>query len=157
MITITEMLRHARVLSSHALKFTRDKDDADDLMQEMWLKAWENRETFASGNLAGWLYTILRNIWWSNSRSFAKRCVTLTPAQWDDLLATVESTGFDLCRIDEAAAAISRLPDEMRSTFLLHAVDEVSCSDVGAALGIQRVTVRTRTIRARAILREVCA
>ncbi len=49
-------------LKYHALKFTRDPNDADDLLQETKLKAIANREKFRMGtNLKAWLFTIMRN------------------------------------------------------------------------------------------------
>lgn len=54
--------KHADLLSSNALKFTRDEDDAKDLLQHTFLTALDKYETYQEdGNLSGWLYWIMRN------------------------------------------------------------------------------------------------
>lgn len=53
---------HASVLSGHAFSFTKDEDDAKDLLQNTLLKALDNYETYKeSGNFKGWLYGIMKN------------------------------------------------------------------------------------------------
>ena len=65
---------HALALKGYALFLTQNRDDAHDLLQETYLKAFSNRERFAPDtNLKGWLYTIMKNTFINNYRRKVKR------------------------------------------------------------------------------------
>lgn len=58
---------NAQYLRGFALKFTRDSQDADDLLQDTFMKAFRYKDNFQEGtNIKGWLYTIMRNIFINN-------------------------------------------------------------------------------------------
>lgn len=61
-------------LRPFALKLTRDRDDANDLLQETMLKAYSNRDKFAEGtNLKAWMYTIMKNTFITNYQRMVRR------------------------------------------------------------------------------------
>ena len=68
-----QVKEHYRPLRGYALKLTQDPEDANDLVQETMLKAFNNKDKFADGtNLRGWLYTIMKNIFINNYRRMVK-------------------------------------------------------------------------------------
>ena len=76
----TLVLRQATSLRSYALHFTRDADDANDLVQDTMLKAITYYNKFKEGtNLKGWLYTIMKNTFINNYRRFVKMRKGKTP------------------------------------------------------------------------------
>ena len=61
------LISHQDFLSGFAMGFTRDRDDANDLVQETFVKALRYKNNFKEGtNIKGWLYTIMRNIFINN-------------------------------------------------------------------------------------------
>src|SRR6202000_281683 len=78
----TMVLRQATSLRSYALHFTRDADDANDLVQDTMLKAITYYNKFKEGtNLKGWLYTIMKNTFINNYRRFFKNNTFVTKAE----------------------------------------------------------------------------
>jgi RNA polymerase sigma-70 factor (ECF subfamily) len=69
---------NAQYLRSFALKFTRDAEDADDLLQDTFLKAFRYKDNFQEGtNIKGWLYTIMKNIFINNyKRKIFQKTIT---------------------------------------------------------------------------------
>jgi len=63
-----------KALKPFAIKLTKDHDDANDLLQETLMKAYNNREKFAEGtNLKAWLYTIMKNTFITNYQRMVRR------------------------------------------------------------------------------------
>ncbi len=70
----SEIYAHSNHLMSHALKFTRDEDDAKDLLQETLIKGLRFASSFDQGtNLRGWLYVIVKNTYINDFNKTAKR------------------------------------------------------------------------------------
>ena len=71
-----EIVLHVKAMRAFALSLTRDLSSADDLVQDTIVKAWSNIEKFQPGtNMRAWLFTILRNTFYSERRR-AKRVVS---------------------------------------------------------------------------------
>jgi RNA polymerase sigma-70 factor (ECF subfamily) len=69
-----QVATHALALKGYALFLTQNKEEAHDLLQETYLKAFSNRDRFAPDtNLKGWLYTIMKNTFINNYRRKVKR------------------------------------------------------------------------------------
>lgn len=70
---------HSSQLLAHALKFTRDEDDAKDLVQETLIKGLRFADKFDSGtNLKGWLYVIMKNTYINQFHKLSRRSAVLT-------------------------------------------------------------------------------
>ncbi len=137
-----------------ARSLCRDRIEADDLVQETLLRAIENIDRFEPGtNLRAWLFTILRNRFYSN---WAKRtrertgdtdCVSSIPA--------VATDGqFWHLRMQEMEAALHALPRPYRETIILVAVLGESYIQAAEILGCDIGTIKSRMSRARAALRD---
>ena len=105
---------HQEFLSGFAMGFTRDRDDANDLVQETFVKALRYKNNFKEGtNIKGWLYTIMRNIFINNykKKRFQNTIVDQTENQY--FLNSGQDYHHDsvtsLINIDDIQSAISRL------------------------------------------------
>jgi len=128
-----------------------DRDLADDLAQEALAKAWQARDTFRAGsNLKAWLFTILRNQFYSDRRRAWRQ------SPWDDGAAermpTVDNEQIWAVQLSDTARALRRLPDEQREALILVGAGGFSYEDAAAICHCAVGTVKSRVARARKAL-----
>ena len=141
-------------LRAFALSFCGHPDQADDLVQETLVKAWANLGSFEPGsNMPGWLYTILRNEFYSRLRKrrhevddpdglIAARLATL-PAQEAHL------------HFQDFQRALFRLPPDQREALMLVGANGISYEDAAALCDCAVGTMKSRVNRARNRLAEI--
>jgi RNA polymerase sigma-70 factor (ECF subfamily) len=162
------MRRHNRLLFRTARSILKSDVEAEDALQEAYLRAWRAIDGFRNeAKLSTWLARIVINESLARlRRGRGAQVIPLDntmPEQDHDPME--ERMGDDpdhepervamraeLRRLMEAC--IDRLPDAFRSVFILRAVEEMSVEDVATALDLPEATVRTRLFRARGLLRE---
>jgi len=163
------MRRHNQLLFRTARSILKSDVDAEDALQEAYLRAWRAIDGFrAEAKLSTWLTRIVINE--SLARLRHDRGAQVIPL--DDTITGLdhptpmeERMEDDPDRQPERAAmraelrrmmetCIDRLPDAFRTVFMLRAVEEMSVEDVATALDLPEATVRTRLFRARSLLRE---
>ena len=148
---------HGTQVASAARRFVRDPNDLDDVVQETFLRAYRSLQRFRGGStLRTWLIQIALNVCRDRQRTFWKRRVVLASDP-----ATLEATPAGGTALSEAAAlqqtieaAVTKLPENLRLPFVLHAFEELSGAEVAAVLGWSESTVWTRIYAARKKLRE---
>lgn len=145
-----------------ALSLTRDECDADDVVQDTFLRAYRSWHTYMPGSdCRRWLFTICRNVF-LRSRERARPTVELESSEMD---ASVAGTlyapimGFDdsLSRLDLAPAisrALSNVPEPFRSTLMLVDVEDQSYESAAELLDVPIGTVRSRLFRGRRLMQE---
>jgi RNA polymerase sigma-70 factor (ECF subfamily) len=145
---IPNLRRYARAL-------TRDREQADDLVQDCLERALSRRHLWSeNGNTRAWLFTIMHNIHANDTRRNSSRPPTV-PIEEDDghharpPLQTLRVAGL------ETAAALLELPDEQRRVILLVALEGMSYGEVAETLGIAPGTVMSRLSRGRERLRRL--
>ena len=147
-----------------AISLTKDEAEADDLVQETFLRAMRGWHTFQVGTDARrWLFTICRNAFLRN-RERAHRLVLSEEGDLDALQAVVghvhagrEGLGdlFDQIEVGPAIRkAIDDLPEPHRSILLLVDVEEMKYGDAAEVLGVPVGTVRSRLFRARRLVQD---
>ena len=147
-----------------ALSLTRDEAEADDLVQETFVRAMRGWHTFQVGTDARrWLFTICRNAFLRH-RERSHRLVLSEEGDLDAMQAvlghvhvTREGLGDLFDRIDVGPAihrAIDALPEPHRSILLLVDVEEMKYADAAEILGVPVGTVRSRLFRARRLVQE---
>jgi RNA polymerase sigma-70 factor (ECF subfamily) len=162
------MRRHNRLLFRTARSILKSDVDAEDALQDAYLRAWRGIEGFrAEAKLSTWLARIVINEALGRLRrghsaevipfdgaSDADRHETMEDRMEDDPDQQPERVAMraELRRLMEAC--IDRLPEAFRTVFMLRAVEEMSVEEVAAALALPEATVRTRLFRARGLLRE---
>lgn len=161
------MRRHNRTLFRAARGILRDDADAEDALQEAYLRAYRSIGSFrGEAKLSTWLVRIVVNEALARRRKQVRRAEVVPlrggGAEEHEL---EQETGMrdqdgpeDLTERREIRrlleAKIDGLPEAFRIVFVLRAVEELSVEETAAALGIPEPTVRTRFFRARSQLRE---
>jgi RNA polymerase sigma-70 factor (ECF subfamily) len=132
-----------------AMGLCHNRDTAEDLVQETFLRAWRARDGLREGKAArAWLYTILRN---EHARLYERqRPDVRDPATLPD----IATRGYDTSPAAFALRrALATLGDEYRTPLLLQVIGGFSCKEIGAILELNTNTVLTRLFRARKLLR----
>jgi RNA polymerase sigma-70 factor, ECF subfamily len=153
-----------------ALRLTRVPADAEDLVQETYLKAFRAADRFEPGtNLRAWLFTILHNTARNRARDKARDAVTVDsetveraaegPAPYGAFgelgrAETPESLLLKDALTPDVQAAIDALPEAFRQAVWLRDVEEFSYAEIGEMLGIPAGTVMSRISRGRRMLFE---
>lgn len=128
-----------------------DRELADDLAQEALAKAWQSRDTFRAGsNLKAWLFTILRNQFYSDRRRAWRQ------APWDDSVAermpVARGEQTWAVQLSDTARALRGLPAEQREALILVGAGGFSYEDAAKISNCAVGTVKSRVARARKAL-----
>jgi len=160
------MRRHNRLLFRTARAILKSDADAEDALQQAYLRAWRAlREFRADARLSTWLVRIVVNEALGHLRRRQAQVIPLEAAMASnepdtqrrlqeeaDRQPDRQAMRAELRQLMEAR--IDRLPDDYRRVFVLRGVEEMSVEEVAQALSIPEATVRTRFFRARGLLRE---
>lgn len=166
----TDAMQFAPQLFSTALRMTRNRSDAEDLVQETYIKGWRSFSTFQQGtNLRAWLFRIMTNTY-INKYNAAKR--KGTEVELDDveelflykrlgsidqskLSNSAEDQMLNLFTDDEVKNALESLPEDFRIPVLLSDVDGFSYKEISEMLEIPMGTVMSRLHRGRKAMQKM--
>ncbi len=128
-----------------------NRDTTDDLVQETMLKAWTARGRFQAGtNFKAWVFTILRNIYFSQTRR--KRFV----GEWNDLVAervlAAPASQDKTVELRDLMRALQQISSDQREAIMLVAAAGMSYEEVAEVTGVMLGTVKSRVSRARLAL-----
>lgn len=156
MFNPNELVNEAPKLQKFALRLTRNKADADDLVQATMLRALEKNDMFESGtDLFKWTARIMFNSFVSQYRRKTKFETQYDPSSYIDSMsvAPAQEEAMDLKIVN---AAMQRLSDEHREILLLVCVRGLRYEEAAEKLSLPIGTVRSRLSRARdALSREL--
>jgi RNA polymerase sigma-70 factor (ECF subfamily) len=139
---------HAAVVLAVCLAYTRNRHDAEDAMQDVFVKAFRNLHTLRDPDrVRAWLLQIARRTCIDHRRRRRP-----AGAMGDDVAAPATSAHP---AAEALHRAIARLPEEYRETITLYYLDGRSCAAVGQSLGISEAAVRQRLVRARLMLHDL--
>ena len=146
-----ELLGLIPFLRAFARSLCGNQESADDLAQETLVKAWQSRDTFIPGtNLKAWLFTILRNQFYSDRRRAWRQ------APWDQEAAErIPGGGSDqswAAELSDTARALRCLSDEQREALILVGAGGFSYEDAARICACAVGTVKSRVARARKAL-----
>jgi RNA polymerase sigma-70 factor (ECF subfamily) len=156
-----EALVHLDAMYSFALKLSRSRDDAEDLVSDTILRAFERWEQYRLGtNIRAWLFTILYHAFVSRKRRIDAREVQATDET--DGWGAFEPVGepnpearfYETFLDAEITAAIDHLPDEYRAAVVLSDIHELRYAEIAHILGVPEGTVKSRLFRGRRILQK---
>lgn len=149
------VIRQLAALRRYARSLTGDETNAEDLVHDTLVRAYEKRGTFRVGqSLQAWLMSILHNIFIDGTRQQRAEVLRLTRiAQTSD--ATMPPAQDHAVHLAEVRQAFMTLPDEQRAVLHLVAIEGLSYQEAAAALGLPVGTVMSRLSRARATLRSM--
>lgn len=159
-----DVLAFLEPLYATALRLTRQRADAEDLVQDTYVKALRFADKFEPGtNLRAWLYTILHNTWRNRRRDVARAGVDVDsevveqeasrpegPAMFDTPERILLRASIDA----DLQAALDGLPEVYRQAVWLRDVEEFTYTEIAEMLAIPVGTVMSRIARGRKLLFE---
>jgi RNA polymerase sigma-70 factor (ECF subfamily) len=162
-----QAMQYAPQLYSAALRMTRNAADAEDLVQDAYLRAYRSFATFEQGtNLRAWLFRILTNAYINTYRAKQRRPQETELGEVEDLYLykrvanlgstarSAEDTLFEMFTDDEVKAALEELPDIFRMPVLLADVQDFSYKEIAEILDIPIGTVMSRLHRGRKAMQK---
>lgn len=149
-----ELVTHLPALRAFALSLTRNRATADDMMQDAVLKAWSNMDKFQAGtNMRAWLFTILRNNFYSSRRKLNREVADVDNAFSDSLSVKPDHDGR--LQMMDFKVAFDQLADEHREALILVGANGFSYEQAAETCGVATGTMKSRVNRARAKLTEL--
>src|SRR5450755_2145941 len=156
-------LPHLDDVYSLARYLLRDANDAEDAVQECYLRALKHFDGYRGPAMKPWLFAILRNVCHAE---YARRATTVAPSI-EDLPETAEQTPLwreqqdtpetEILRERDAATIrrlVEALVEPFKETFILREINNLSYREIADTVGIPVGTVMSRLARARAMLRS---
>lgn len=149
-----EMLAALPSLRAFAVSLSRRHDRADDLVQETVMKAWGKQDSFQPGtNMRAWLFTILRNEFYSQMRRKGREQPDPDGVFAGNLASHPEQYGkMDLA---DFKGALDQLPDDQREAIVLIGASGFAYEEAAAIAGVAVGTIKSRVNRARTKLQEL--
>mgnify|MGYP005839418243 CR=1 FL=1 len=158
-----EALPHLDALYSFGLKMTGDSDQADDLVQETFLRAFRFWDKFEKGtNSKSWLFSIMKNTFINEYRKTSRQP---SKVDYDDIQNFYENIKADEVKTqhsqddafsslldDEVSDAITKLPEDFRTVIILSDIEGFSYEEIADFVDSPVGTVRSRLHRARKML-----
>lgn len=158
----TEVLEYLDPLYATAMRLTRNRADAEDLVQDTVVKALRFQDRFERGtNLKAWLYTILHNTWRNRVRDIAREHADVDSDRLEELAAradgpaeldTPERVLMRATLDADLQTALDELPDAFRQAVWLRDVEEFSYAEIAGMLEVPIGTVMSRISRGRRLL-----
>jgi len=160
-----ELLPHIDSLHTFAYHLSYNEEDANDLVQETYLKAYRFIEKYREGtNAKAWLFKILKNAYINQYRKKSKRPKKV---DFEDIVKYQDSdiagfTTYEDLRVelfenmmgDEVTIAINTLPIDFRTVILLCDIEGFTYEEISKIIDVPIGTVRSRLFRARNLLKE---
>lgn len=143
-----ELPTHLPALRAFAISLTRDATQADDLVQDTIVKAWSNFDKFAPGsNLRAWLFTILRNTFFSAKRKTRREVPDPDGIHTAGLYEKPAHDGR--LALADFRTAFDKLTPEQREVLILVGASGFSYEEAADMIGVAVGTVKSRANRAR--------
>jgi RNA polymerase sigma-70 factor (ECF subfamily) len=154
-------LEHVDALYGYAMTLTRDKADAEDLVQETYLRAVRAaNQPQPEANLKAWLFVIMRNAW-LNIRRHKHHGLRIFEPDDENGAGAVSDKSYDphvvyLRKLEreQVHAAIEKLPEAYREIVVLRDIEGFSYQEIATVLNCPAGTVMSRLGRARGKLRD---
>ena len=150
----TDLLGAIPSLRAFAVSLTQNADKADDLVQETLVKAWDKHESFQPGtNLKAWLFTILRNEFYSQMRKRGRE-VQDSDGLFTERMA-VHPAQFGHMDLADFKKALDTLPDDQREAIVLIGASGFSYEEAAEICDCAVGTMKSRVSRARTRLQDL--
>ena len=158
-----EAVPHMNAVFNFALRMTGDEDDANDLVQETYLKAFRFFDKFEKGtNCKAWLFRILKNSYINDYRKAVKEPNKVDYEDVQNFYENVKSDEIDSKHYeqdafsnlldDEITKVLSALPEDFRTAIILSDIEGFTYEEIADFVDIPVGTVRSRLHRARKML-----
>jgi RNA polymerase sigma factor (sigma-70 family) len=152
-----DTLRHLKSAYHLARSLTRNEQDADDIVQEAYLRALRSYQSFQGGNARPWLLKIVRNVYYTSLRKarsgelidFDEDLVSVHQRFANPEEALMQNSRGVLVRM-----RLEMLPACSREMLILRGLAGMSYKQISTVVGVPTGTVMSRLSRARALLRQ---
>ena len=143
---------HSQDLYKYALWLCKDKNMAEDVMQEAFLRAWKSLDSLREAKAAkGWLFTIFRR---EHARQFERKQFQYKDVEEMDTIADAQMGYDDRPEAFALRNALKNLPADYREPLEMQVLGGFSCNEIATILGISSSAVMTRLFRARKKMRQ---
>ena len=150
------LLAEIKTLRAFAISLCGSASLADDFVQETLLRAWSKSDSFEPGtNLRAWLFTILRNIYYSNYRKRAREVQDSDGIHARRLIVSGDQESH--LDLEDFRKALALLPTEQREVLTLIGASGLSYEEAAAICGVEIGTIKSRLSRARSKLVDLLA
>jgi RNA polymerase sigma-70 factor, ECF subfamily len=156
-----QALSHIDALYGGALRLTGRAVDAEDLVQDTYLKAFRFQHRFEPGtNLKAWLFTILHNTWRNARRASIRDPISVDSEAVERAANAADASDSPEARLSRQSldadlrAALDTLPEAFRQAVWLRDVEDFSYAEIANMLGVPIGTVMSRISRGRRLLHE---
>lgn len=158
-----EALPHLDAVYRFALRLTGSPSDAEDLVQETFLRAWRSWDRYTPGTRAkSWLFTIARNAFLRQRQQESRRSEVVQQASTPDAPLFMpayqddpEGTFFSGIIDETVLEHIDKIPQEFREVVLLSDLEGLSYAEIADVLELPLGTVKSRLFRGRKLLQKV--
>ncbi|MEK1886496.1 MAG: RNA polymerase sigma factor [Phyllobacterium sp.] len=141
-------------LRAFAVSLIGNPDRADDLVQDTIMKAWAKQDSFEPGtNIKAWLFTILRNEFYSQMRKRGREVQDSDGTFTEQL--SVHPAQYGSLDLQDFRKALDKLPDDQREAIILVGASGFSYEEAADICGCAVGTIKSRVSRARTRLQEL--
>ncbi|WP_119306879.1 sigma-70 family RNA polymerase sigma factor [Cohaesibacter haloalkalitolerans] len=149
-----EMLSVLPSLRAFAMSLCGKHDRADDLVQDTVMKAWSKQDSFEIGtNMRAWLFTILRNEFYSQMRKSGREVQDSEGTFTNNL--SIQPAQHGQMDLQDFREALSKLPDNQREAIILVGASGMSYEEAAEICNCKVGTIKSRVNRARTHLQEL--
>ncbi|MEO0751281.1 MAG: RNA polymerase sigma factor [Pseudomonadota bacterium] len=149
-----ELVEHLPAMRAFAMSLTRNPATADDMVQDTLVKAWTNIGKFEPGtNMRAWLFTILRNTFYSNRRKAKREVADVDGVLTESLSQKPDHDGR--LHMADFRDAFAELPDEQREALVLVGASGFAYEEAAQMCGVAVGTIKSRVNRGRKRLAEL--
>jgi RNA polymerase sigma-70 factor (ECF subfamily) len=159
------MIPHMNLLYNYALRLTGNEDDAKDLLQDTYLKAYRFIDKYQKEtNAKAWLFRILKNSFINNYRKNVRSPEQVEYQEVEEFVDLIKSDTADINDLrrqfdhqllgDEVTMAMESLTEEFRTIIILSDIEEMTYEEIADILEIPLGTVRSRLHRARKAMQD---
>jgi RNA polymerase sigma-70 factor (ECF subfamily) len=160
-----EAVPHMDALYNYALRMTGDPNDADDLLQDTYLKAFRFWDKYEKGtNIRAWLFRIMKNSYINLYRKSSKEPDTVDYEDVQNFYQTIRDQSTDPNDLqeklfgslleDDVARALESLPEDFRTVIILCDIEGFTYEEIAEFVECPVGTVRSRLHRGRRLLRD---
>jgi len=149
-----ELVEHIPAMRAFALSLTRNGSTADDMVQDTLVKAWTNIDKCTVGtNIRAWLFTILRNTYYSSRRKLKREVADVDGVMSEGLAEKPRHDG--VLQMKDFQVAFEQLTDEQREALILVGAQGFAYEEAAKMCGVKVGTIKSRVNRGRAALTEM--
>lgn len=146
--------KYSRLLFSVALRYSIDRSEAKDILQESWINIFKGILKYNhEGKLEGWMSRVVINVALRKKQNFHARTAVYDGTFYEDVSEAPEA--LSQLQYDDLLRIVNQLPDGCREVFKMASIDGLKHKEIGEILGIEESTSRAHLTRAKKKLRDI--